>query len=153
MSKTRIYIDTNVLIWDFLFRKTHAKEVKAMQASKALAYYFARPQKLNLYVASFSLMQIIATLQKKKISQQAIIEEINRIKQKMTVVDFSLNDITTGIDNYAAYRQTKDLEDNIQFCMSLKMKCHYFVTDNIKDYKDFTNISILAMKDYRTVEL
>ena len=33
------------------------------------------------------------------------------------------------------------------------MKCHYFVTDNIKDYKDFTNISILAMKDYRTVEL
>ena len=96
---------------------------------------------------------LIATLQKKKISQQAIIEEINRIKQKMTVVDFSLNDITTGIDNYTAYRQTKDLEDNIQFCMSLKMKCHYFVTDNIKDYKDFTNISILAMKDYRTVEL
>ena len=66
--------------------------------------------------------------------------------------DFSLNDITTGIDNYTAYRQTKDLEDNIQFCMSLKMKCHYFVTDNIKDYKDFTNISILPMKDYRTVE-
>ena len=40
MSKTRIYIDTNVLIWDFLFRKTHAKEVKAMQASKALAVLF-----------------------------------------------------------------------------------------------------------------
>jgi len=44
------------------------------------------------------------------------------------------------------------MEDSIQFEISSKFRCGSFITNNIKDYRVFTNINVIKPLKIRIIE-
>ena len=64
----------------------------------------------------------------------------------MVFISFVESDI-----NNALNIESSDIEDNIQYAISLKKKCFYFITNNQKDYKYFSNITVLIPQKIRAI--
>ncbi len=139
----RVYVDTNILINDFLFR-SEGKE-NSRTAYNALIYLRAKP-KVNLYIASFSIIQVVSTLNKAKIKDDAIREELKRIMEKYTVGNFLDTDIKKGIE-----LDSRDIEDSFQYVISQKLKCAYILTDNLKDFKRFKDVVVVNSSKVRKI--
>jgi len=67
---------------------------------------------------------------------------------KFTVLDLLLSDVKAGF-NYL----NSDIEDNVHYVLSQKMKCNAILTNNIKDFAFFkdiaaieTNLALLKQK-------
>ena len=123
----RVFVDTNLLINDYLYRAEGFE--KSRVAYDALNFLRAKP-KSTLYVASFSLVQLISTLSRQKVSDAIIREELQFIVARYQLVDFTKADIMRGL-NLAG----RDVEDAFQYAVSQKMRCRYILTDNVKDFK------------------
>ena len=141
----RIYVDTNVLI---NYCTGQHNDVKALQ------YVFSKRRKEVLFTSSLAVVQTITKLQsgskqynRKAYSREATIEKLDEILPKFTVLDLSLSDIKTG--NHL----NSDIEDNVHYVLSQKMKCNAILTNNIKDFAFFkdiaaieTNLALLKQK-------
>ena len=44
-----------------------------------------------------------------------------------------------------------DIEDNMQYIVSKKMKCYTFVTNNVKDYRVFGDIQVLKPENVKMI--
>lgn len=135
MKANHIFIDTNVLIGNFANRQDD---------KKALQYLFELKGK-RLFTSTLAIAQLVSVFQKTKTNQE-IIAIVKKIQAKFQLLSFVDNDITKAIEI-----PTTDIEDNIQYIISLKKQCFYFVTNNIKDYKEFADIQVLAPNKIRAI--
>ena len=155
MSKYRIFIDTNVLIGAACFRKGILRDDSDFKAMN----YIARRNDVVLYTSSFSVPQLAATLSntrrngKKSFTDDEIMAEINGILSKLNIADFGKRDIQKSIGNYKSKQLTKDLEDQLQFDLSQKVGCNFIMTNNLKDFRGFTNVYVFPPKKYSSVIL
>lgn len=140
---TNVFLDTNVLINDFFYRYKQKKESK--YSSIAIQFLKANP-KITLYIASFSLIQLVSTLDKAKVSKTDIAIELKRIISRYKLVDLTANDFqkALGIDY-------KDTEDAIQYTLCRKVRCFYIVTENIKDFSLFKFVTTIKPKHIRKI--
>ena len=143
--QNNVFIDTNVLINDFFYR-VKRKEI-SKPAHLAIVYLKSKP-KVNLFIASFSVIQLISTLDKAKVSKTEIATEIKRILTRYKLIDLTAKDIekTLGIEY-------KDTEDAVQYTLCRKARCLYIVTDNVKDFKIFDLVSTIKPKSIRDLFL
>lgn len=88
----------------------------------------------RLYASSLSIAQLVSVFQKKKTNDE-IRDIVSQIMHKINILNFYADDIKTAIDEDGA-----DIEDNIQYVNAKKMKCLVFVTNNLKDYRVFSDI-------------
>jgi len=142
----RIYVDTNVLI-------NYCTEQSA--DVKALHYVFSKRRKEVLFTSSLAIVQTITKLQsgskqhlRKGYSRETTIKKLAEILPKFTVLDLLLSDIQSGFNHL-----NSDIEDNIHYVLSQKMKCNAILTNNIKDFAFFkdvaaieTNLALLKQK-------
>jgi len=135
MNDNHIFVDTNVLIGSFINLKND---------KNALSYLFELQGK-RLFTSTLAVAQLVSVFQKKKTNTE-IKQIIRSIQAKFELLSFVDNDITKSITIDAA-----DIEDNIQYVISLKKKCFYFVTNNTKDYKYFADIKVLDPKQIRAI--
>lgn len=148
MSKNlahRILIDTNVLINDFFYREL--KRPSGKQATDALTFLAAR-KRYELFVASFSIVQVLSTLTKARIREDLVRAEINRLLTSYTLVSFGKSDIENALTLPGA-----DLEDAFQYEVSQKMRCFAIVTDNTKDYRPFANVVVVKPRQIRQLSI
>lgn len=143
--QSNVFIDTNVLINDFFYR------VKGKQISKpahlAILYLKAKP-KVSLFIASFSVIQLISTLDKAKVSKLEVSNEVKRILSRYKLIDLTAKDIDKALSiNY------NDTEDAVQYTLCRKARCLYIVTDNVKDFKVFDLVSTIKPKAIRDILL
>ena len=110
----------------------------------ALNYLFELQGK-RLFTSTLAVAQLISVFQKKKTNTE-IKKIVKAIQAKFEVLSFVDDDITQAVDVAAA-----DIEDNIQYIISLKKKCFYFITNNTKDYKYFADIKVLEPKQIRAI--
>lgn len=108
-----------------------------------LEYLFKTRRKEVLFTSSLAIVQTISNLQTKKsvrkaFSREQTIEAINKLRQKISVVALTNDDVTAGL----AYKN-KDVEDNIHYVLSKKVKCDAIITNNVSDFDYFKDISIL----------
>lgn len=141
----RVFVDTNILIDDFLFRLKKARLSKI--AFQALL--FLEQKKAELYIASFSVVQFVSTCQRAKIKDADIILEIQKILGKYQIVDFTKEDIQNSYNQL----EKQDIEDVWQYTLSQKVKCRHILTSNTKDFKSFNNIEIHKPKNIRLIYL
>jgi predicted nucleic acid-binding protein len=143
--QNNIFIDTNVLINDFFYR------VKNKQVSKpahlAIQYLKSKP-KVNLFIASFSVIQLISTLDKAKTPKLEIASEVKRILSRYKLIDLTAKDIEKALTV-----EYKDTEDAIQYTLCRKARCLYIVTDNVKDFKIFDLVTTIKPKSIRNIFL
>ena len=133
----RIYIDTNVLI-------NYCTGQPA--ETVALDFLFKKKRKEVLFTSSLAIVQTIANLQtakktRKAYSREQAIEHIEKLRQKITVTNLTDSDITEGF-SYA----NKDIEDNIHYVLSKKMKCDAIITNNVSDFDYFKDIAVMKPK-------
>lgn len=137
MSQYNIFIDTNVLI--NAYRGTEAD-------MNCLQYLYALNGK-RLYVSALSVAQFVSVFQK-KLDNNTIRGYVKQLLHRFTIVSFNEQDIQNAIDIPNA-----DIEDNIQYMISQKVKCPYFITNNLKDYRHYDNLaSVLSPKEIRLIK-
>ena len=131
-TKDHIFVDTNVLIGAFAGLE---------KDEKCLSYLFGseiQKKKKRLYISSLSIAQFVATFQRRNVEDQKIRKQVKYYQTKFNVIEFTEKDIDEALKFNII-----DMEDAIQFILGKKLRCLYYITNNIKDYKDISNISAL----------
>jgi predicted nucleic acid-binding protein len=135
MNENHIFVDTNVLIGYF---------VKRQKDVAALNYIFSLKGK-RLYTSSLSIAQVISILQKKH-TNDTIKKFATYLMGKFNIISFVEEDVKTALK-----LKGTDIEDNIQYALSQKLKCYWFVTNNIKDYTSFLDVDVLLPAKVRKI--
>ncbi|MDR0733818.1 MAG: type II toxin-antitoxin system VapC family toxin [Dysgonamonadaceae bacterium] len=134
LNPYNIFIDTNVLISAFSGKQ---------QDKKCLEYLYSLKGKY-LFVSTLSVAQLVSVFQKRE-TNEVIKDIVRTLIAKFTIVEFTKTDIENSL-----HFDFSDMEDNIQYVISKKMKCAYFVTNNRKDYISF-NLNVLLPKQIRSI--
>ena len=129
-----IYVDTNVLINYCTGQHTDVK---------ALNYIFSKRRKEVLFTSSLAIVQTISKLQSKSrkriaFSRETLISKLDELLKKFTVLDLSFVDIKEAFNQL-----NKDVEDNVHYVLSKKMKCDAIITNNTKDFLFFKDVSLI----------
>ena len=135
MNKNHIFVDTNVLIGYFIQQQ---KDIDALN------YIFSLKGK-KLYTSSLAIAQVVFVLQKKQ-TNETIRKFVTYIMGKFKIISFVDEDIKNALQ-----LKGSDIEDNIQYALSKKLKCFWFVTNNVKDYNRFFEIDVLPPKTVRKI--
>lgn len=135
MNSNNIFVDTNVLIGACIGRQD---DVNCLQ------YLFSFKGK-RLFVSSLSIAQFVSVMQK-SMKDKLIRDKVRYWLKKFSVISFSKEDIANSLSI-----ENSDIEDNIQYVIGCKLKCYYFVTNNIKDY-GFINIRALKPTAVRSIK-
>ena len=134
-----VFVDSNVLINDFFYR--NGKLAHPKHATNAISFLRAKPN-IRLFCASFSLIQFVSTLDKAKISNEVIADELNRILGRFTLVDLTAKDFQKALSI-----PNKDTEGAVQYTLCRKARCLYIITDNVKDFRIFRLVETIKPKD------
>ncbi|GHU78972.1 hypothetical protein FACS1894145_2140 [Bacteroidia bacterium] len=133
---TRIYVDTNVIV-NYCTGQT--------ADVSALKYIFSKRRKEVLFTSSLAVVQTITQLQsnskmykRKAYSREITIQKLNEILPKFTVLDLSVDDVKKGFNLL-----NNDVEDNVHYVLSQKMKCDAIFTNNKKDFVFFDVSAII----------
>jgi predicted nucleic acid-binding protein len=122
-----IFVDTNVLIGAYLGNKEDARCLKRLSDVDGK----------RLFISILSVAQLVSVFQKRK-SNTEIVDIVHLLQAKFNILTFTEDDL-----NKALTLSGTDIEDNIQYVISRKMNCFYFVTNNRKDYVSFFNVDVL----------
>lgn len=136
MNSNNIFVDTNILIGAAIGRS---------EDSACLHYLYSLEGK-NLFVSALSIAQLIATIQK-RIDMDKLRQVVKEYLHRFQIVAFTEADIADALE-----RSETDLEDNIQYVIGTKVKCKYFITNNIKDFRRYLTISVKTPKDVRSIK-
>lgn len=153
MKQYQIFVDANVLIGAACFRK---RILKTDTDNRALSYILKRKD-VSLYTSSFSIPQMVSTLSnakrtgKKIFTAEEVISEVESILKHFSLVNFDKSDIHKSIVNFTTKGQTSDLEDQMQFDLSRKVGCNFIMTNNLKDFRSFTDVYVFPPKKYSSV--
>lgn len=137
-KERRIFIDTNVLVGCYRGQKN---DVFAMD-------YLFRLKDYELYTSVLAIAQTISFCQGRKMSKQPkdeIIRFVRSVTRKVKLIGFADKDV-----EQAFALPMNDLEDNIQYILGSKLKCYYYVTNNVKDF-NFNSVSTILPKNVRTI--
>lgn len=135
MNVNHIMVDTNVIIGAYY--SENETDINCLQ-------YLYSLQGKTLYLSSLSVAQFVALLQK-RIDEPTLKAHVRKLLQKFVIVSFQENDIKSSLQFV-----DRDIEDCMQYAMGKRMDCHYFVTNNTKDYK-FLNIFAIKSGDVRQI--
>lgn len=105
-----------------------------------LTIFFQNGGRKCCFTSSLALAQTAATLQsgrktRKKFTKDDVYHYFDKFLRKISVIEVSGNDILS-----AKSANGNDVEDNIHYIVSKKVKCDAIVTNNIKDFSSFDNI-------------
>lgn len=143
MKPVNILVDTNVLVNDFFSRKGNSTDKKRFADTSAkAALSLNRLNKNNLYVASFSVIQLVSLLQKNKYPFRTVEDELNYLIAKYHIISTDEKDLMICADGIHTLENT-DIEDNLIYCLSNKAKCSYILTYNTKDFSRYINKRII----------
>jgi len=138
IKKTNIYIDTNVL-WNYC--KGKANE------TACLKLLFSKENRHPLFTSTFAIGQTMAGIQKSNnrrsgLSKADTIKKGKYLCAKMTVLDFSYQDIEDGF-----LQQGSDVEDNFHYTISERVNCNIVITNDVAGYEQFDVIALRPEKN------
>ena len=130
-----IFVDTNVLVG--AFRNNFPDKY-------CLQYLLSLCGK-RLFISSLSVAQLVSVFQKTNTNAE-IKKMVRYLLAKFNVISFTDKDITHSLEI-----ERKDMEDNIQYIISQKFNCFYFITNNRRDYVYFNTINVLKPLNVRVI--
>ena len=137
-NPNHIFVDTNVLVGGY------SGDTRFQKDADCLHYLFALTGK-KLYISTLSVSQLISVYQKKK-SNEEITNVVHELQHRFNIIDFTAHDIDAALVETGA-----DIEDNVQFVLAKKQKCHIVVTNNYKDYRFLQGIAVLRPEKIRKI--
>ena len=132
-----IFIDTNILIGAY---------ASVEEDRRCLHYLYSLTGK-RLFVSSLSVAQLVSVFQKHKLRTERIKAMVKDITAKTAILSFTGEDIAKSMT-----LKQNDMEDNMQYVISRKMKCAYIVTNNRRDYNRYPDITAVDARRVRSIE-
>jgi len=116
-------------------------------------YLLKKKRKEFLFTSFFALGQTISMLQSKRKTRKAfspdvINEYIDFLTSKITILECSENDVKSAF----IFKDLNDIEDNIQYVISQKMKCKYIITNDVSGYSQHSKIEAINPNNVRLIK-
>jgi len=142
MNKFRIYVDSNVLTNYF---------TKQADDVECLDYLFSKVRKEILFTSSLAVVQTVSVLQTKKKNREAFtrekaVESGRQIYKKFSIIDLVGKDVENSFEQL-----NKDVEDNVHYVLSKKLKCNMIITNNTSDFAYFLDTIALSPKNITSI--
>jgi predicted nucleic acid-binding protein len=156
LDSRRIFLDTNILVNDFLYRYPQygklVVDVNRLHCGEAVR--FIRQKRIHhTYIASFSIARFVSLLSDLKVPKVIVLKEMELLLAKNTIVSLTSKLIVESIRIARNDEDIKDIEDALQYIVCYNHACFYLLTLNTKDFKKFTNISVIHPSNHRVVNL
>ena len=135
-NSNHIFVDTNVLIGAW----------SGIQTDKNCLQYLFSLKGKQLYISALTVAQLVSVFQKKKTNAE-IKAIVDYLLLKFVIISFTDKEIRSSI-----VLKGSDIEDNIQYMISKKFHCSYFVTNNKKDYNNFFDIEVILPHKARLID-
>jgi predicted nucleic acid-binding protein len=159
MKTDRIFLDTNILLNDFLHRYPQFARLgnstdilHSREAHQALTY-IRRNRLFKTYVASFSIARFVSFLDSLRVPKNIAVQEINMLLAKNTILTLTQTLVREATDLFDSDTRLRDFEDAFQFIVCQDHKCYYFLTLNSKDFRFFPSIMVVTPSKYRIISL
>lgn len=141
----RVFVDTNILINEYSWRKKHRQDADTKAAFDA--YQFLRKRNFKMFAASFAPLQFASSLTKYlKVGHNEAVQEIKRLTKHLTLVQLTNNDLIASLE-----ADTTDIEDAVQYTLCKKVGCTFLVTLNVKDFNKLAGITVVKPTQIRAI--
>lgn len=162
-SLKRIFLDTNILMYDFLARHEEYwdrlpenLDMGLIRATEQAITFIRRDRNLSTYTAPFSLPRLASLLAQRplRLNSLEIVTELERVVNKNQINGLSktlISEILATIRNNDTLHKV-DVEDAFQWKMCVEAGCHYFLTANERDFSEFSDIQVVLPNKYRNIE-
>ncbi len=158
----RIFLDTNILMYDFIARNEFYQErlpenfyMSLINATEQAIKFIRKDKNFITYTASFSIPRLASLLSQRplRVPTLDIIDEIERISSKNRIMRLPETSIETLINivKNTENLHNVDVEDSFQWKLCTEAKCYYFMTANIRDFNEFSDIQIIHPSNYRRI--
>ncbi|MCQ2319680.1 MAG: PIN domain-containing protein [Bacteroidales bacterium] len=134
-NPNNIFIDTNVLIG----------AGRSLKKDTDCIHYLLSLNGKRLFISSLSFAQYVSVFQKRETNDN-LKKKAKELLDRFNVLSFTEEDAKESLVESGG-----DLEDNIQHVISRKMKCGIFITNNVKDYRVFSGITVISPADVRAI--
>lgn len=154
LSTKRIFLDTNILVYDFLQRNPEfipQPDALYSQTDESLRY-IQKQKVFQTYVASFSIPRLASLLAQRRVSKDLVVEELERIGLRHQIVGLSETIVKNAVSEFKNNDLITDMEDVFQFVVARENRCFYLLTANIRDFQNFLGMEIIHPKDYRAIQ-
>ncbi len=157
-SENRIFLDTNILMYDFFSRNPYFLPVE--QQGEALynqtfdaMKFIRKQQKVKTYVASFSIPRFVSLLARvrPRIPKSEVIKELERIYSYHIIAGLSQTMLENATSEFKNNDLITDLEDVFQFVVARDSRCFFFLTANVIDFENFVGLDIIHPSEYRNL--
>ena len=122
-----------------------AEILAAIEADDDTTFLIKMAELESIVLENLAVVQTISKLQstgksdkRKAYSRETTIKRLDEILPKFTILDLSFSDIKAGFIHL-----NSDIEDNVHYVLSQKMKCNAILTNNIKDFTFFKDITVV----------
>jgi predicted nucleic acid-binding protein len=152
---SRIFLDTNILVNDFLHRYPEYPKIKVDKNRNhcANAVTFIRQRRhLKTYIASFSIARFVSLLSDLKVPREVTLKELDMLMAKNTIVSLTQKLIVKTIQTARKNPKIKDVEDALQYTVCHDNRCYFLLTLNTKDFVEFADISALHPSKCRFID-
>ena len=120
----RLFIDANIFI--------DAIDNSRKFSTSSIAFMdrvFDTIEQYQLYT-SCDLITTIYYITKKNVDSQSALDQIKRISQIITIIEFGNKEVNEAIELMQKNKKYVDLEDTIQYVMARKERCDYIITND-----------------------
>jgi hypothetical protein len=155
-AKENIFLDSNIIINEFIYKNGDASLRKLFRDSTVTyeAIRWLESQNHHLFVASFSIVQLVSKFQGKKAKVKFPVSKIQtgvrHILSKYHVVALDESDIRICTDEINGIDEI-DIEDNLIRRLSDKAKCVHIMTLDKHDFN--IHISKIILRPHKVRQL
>lgn len=99
-----------------------------------------KSQSIRIYSIVQAIMQLQKSTKSRKVMDRtAVVELMNKLMTKFSVIDLTKNDLNRGFSF-----ENKDVEDSIHYALCEKLKCDTILTNNLSDFEYFKKVKKIS---------
>ena len=139
----KVFIDTNIFI-DYIDNREGADLAQNI-------FNIAAKGKIILYASTLTFANMAYVIKKRR-TREEVLNILGHFEQCVEVLPMDRQQLRNAID-----QPCKDFEDMLQYQCAAAGNSEVFVTNNVKDYREFCELPLLSSRDFllyyfRTIE-
>lgn len=130
----KVFIDTNIFI-DYIDNREGADLAQNI-------FNIAAKGKIILYASTLTFANMAYVIKKRR-TREEVLNILGHFEQCVEVLPMDRQQLRNAID-----QPCKDFEDMLQYQCAAAGNSEVFVTNNVKDYREFCELPLLSSRDF-----
>ena len=130
----KVFIDTNIFI-DYIDNREGAGLAQNI-------FNIAAKGKIILYASTLTFANMAYVIKKRR-TREEVLNILDHFEQCVEVLPMDRQQLRNAID-----QPCKDFEDMLQYQCAAAGNCEVFVTNNLKDFREFCELPLLSSREF-----